>query len=409
MNAMGGRPAATSPTLTITSLVQWSAVLFFVFYVLSNTAAWYTSPILYYAKHLSVLLLAMVGILWFVMRGDAPARGRYVLFVIALFLLSLPYLVRFLLGGGIAELLVFVQYALFGAAVVALAASFDRSGAGVVRRTLLVILGATAAVALVTGLRDPNQLYNSYWGRPRLLLGFWHPKQLGTVLAPAALIMATSAVLRIRPRASWLGYFAVLVVLLLVDSRNMFLFSLIIAMAYLCATYASYYVLWLGIAAAVAGAAWAVDRYPLLVDIATSRRLSLWREGDYTILGTGTRFTEGAGSALSKFHIDNYYLEYVIENGVYAVVLMLVLVTVLGYILRYTPDRRWRRLKISVAIAFFFSCIFDAGMFSTGNLLNVAVWTYLLAGEFIFGRPAALAPMTDGRGRTARPLAGASV
>jgi hypothetical protein len=204
------------------------------------------------------------------------------------------------------------------------------------------------------------------------------------VLASLSLLLATNAILRIRPLLNWTACGFVVVLMLFVDSRNMFLFSVIVIGAYYTAKYASYYVLWLGVALSGTGAAWLVDRYPLLVDLATSGRITLWRQAEYSFLGKGTEISSEGGAPLARFHMDNYYLEYLVENGVYTIVLAIVLAFLLGYILRYTRDPRWRRLKVAVAVAFLFSCIFDAGMFSTGNLLNIVAWVYLLAGDHIF-------------------------
>jgi hypothetical protein len=370
--------------LRVFSLVKLGIAAFFLSYVLSNTYFLYTSPPFYVAKHLSIAALATLGTLWWLSRGDVPVRGRYAIFVISAVLLSLPYLWRAALGGGVAEILVAVEYILFGITVVVIAATAEGVGYPAVTYTIFFILGSTLAVALVAGLIAPEQLYNSYWGRPRLLLGFWHPKQLGTLLTSAALLLATNAILRVRPVLNWLGFFLLVGVMFFVDSRNMLLFSIIAVMAYYCAAWASYYVLWLGVAAAGAAAVWVTNRYPFLVDLAISGRLTLWRLSDYTLFGSGTRLEDLPGAALAKFHIDNFYLEYVLENGVYALALLVVLVGVLGYTLWHTRDRRWRRLKIAVAVAFFVTSIFDAGMFSTGNLMNILVWVYLLAAELIF-------------------------
>jgi hypothetical protein len=370
--------------LRVFSLVKLGIAAFFLSYVLSNTYFLVNSPPFYVAKHLSVVALATLGVLWWLARGDVPVRGRYAVFVISVGLLSLPYLLRAVLGGGLAEILVSAEYILFGITVVVIAATAEGVGYPAVTYTIFFILGSTLAVALVAGVVAPEQLYNNYWGRPRLLLGFWHPKQLGTLLTSAALLLATSAILRVRPILNWIGFFLLVGVMFFVDSRNMLLFSIIVVMAYYCATWASYYVLWLGVAAVGAAAVWVAQRYPFLVDVATSGRLTLWRLGNYTLFGNGTHFEDLPGTALAKFHIDNFYLEYILENGIYAVALLLVMVGVLCYTLWYTRDRRWRRLKIAVAVAFFVTSIFDAGMFSTGNLMNILVWVYLLAAELIF-------------------------
>jgi hypothetical protein len=180
-------------------------------------------------------------------------------------------------------------------------------------------------------------------------------------------------------------YLLLVVVLLFIDSRNAFLFAVLFGLSYLCAAYAGYWVLGLGTAAAGGAGLWFITNHPLLADLVMSGRLTVWKSVDYSLLGKGSSGGGVESAPASKFHVDSYYLEYTAENGFYAPLLLLALFAILAYVVRYTPGRRWRRLKVSAAVAFFFVCFFDAGMFSTGNYLNVVVWVYLLAGERIFG------------------------
>jgi hypothetical protein len=366
-------------------VINLGAAAFLLSCVLSNAALLQSVSVLYYLKHLSIIAVAGVATCWWLGEGKATALGRYMLFLAALLVLGLPYLMRFALLGQPLELAVFAQFLIFGVAVVAIGVALERSGTAVAPRIVVLILGSVLAVTLVSGLVNPYLLYNSYWGRPRLLLGFWHPKEVGIMIAAAAVMALSLAILRVRPWMNGVLYLLLVAVLLFVDSRNALLFAVLFGLVYVCAAYVGYWALGISCVAASLAGLWFVMRYPLLADLLMSGRLSVWQSVDYTLLGKGGSETGLGSDSAGVFHMDSYYLGYAAENGIYAPILVLALLLIIAYVMRYTPDRRWRRLKVSAALAFLFVCTFDAGMFSTGNFLNVAVWVYLLVGERIFG------------------------
>jgi hypothetical protein len=371
------RPRFSSAVRTVT-------LGFLAVYVLSNTTFLHESGVLYFGRHLALVAVAFLGVVWWLERASLVVLRRYVVFAFALYAVSAPYLLRFVLTFDVAEFGVFLQHVIFGLAVITLCVALERAGEGTMPRAVVVLLAMTFGVAAWVALVAPHYLFNTYWGRPRLLLGFYHPKQVGTLLTTTAFLALTLSVLGVRRRLNLFLFLTLLGVLLLVDSRNMFLFSFLFGASYLVAAIGGYFslvTLW-----ALGGAAivWGIIRYPLLMDLATSGRLAIWRGAEYSLFGRGARFEQAGGSGIERFHIDNFYIAYTLENGVYAIVLVPALVGLVGYLLMRTPDSRWRRLKVSAALSFLFVCAWDAGMFSTGNLVNIAVWTYLLCGERIF-------------------------
>jgi hypothetical protein len=369
--------------MTFAGVLRLLGLAFVLVYTLSNVTLLQAVTPLYFLKHLSLVGLAGVGAVWWLADGRTTVVGRYVLFFSAVCVLAAPYALRFLLVRDPAEAVVFLQYLIFGVAVIGLSSALEETGQRTVPRICFLIMTLIALVAVSSAIIQPYLIYNTYYGRPRLLLGFWHPKELGVLVGTVAFLVLTRAILRIRPIVNGSAYMCLLVLLALVDSRNMFLFAVLFGLAYFVSAYAGYVVLWSGLVASGVAAVWFVASYPLLADILTSRRLTVWTSIEYPMLGQGTSI--GGGGVFSKFHIDNYYLEYVAENGIYAGVLLLLMGLILTYAVLHTRDRRWRRLKVSAAIAFFVVCIFDSGMFSTGNLLNLALWVYILGGERIAG------------------------
>jgi hypothetical protein len=366
------------------SVVRTLTLGFLAVYILSNTTLLHESGALYFGRHLALVAVAFIGVVWWLERASLVVLRRYVAFSFALYAVSAPYLLRFLLTMDVAEFGVFLQHVIFGLAVITLCVALERAGEGTMPRVVILLLAMTFGVAMWVALFAPHQLYNSFWGRPRLLLGFYHPKQVGTLLTTTAFLALTLSVLGVRRRLNLFLYLGLLGVLLLVDSRNMFLFSFLFGASYLVIRTGGYgllVALWgLGVAAIACG----IVQYPLIMDLATSGRLTIWREAEYSLLGRGARLEQAGGSGIARFHIDNFYIAYTLENGIYALILVPALVGLVGYLLMRTPDSRWRRLKVSAALSFLFVCAWDAGMFSTGNLVNIAVWVFLLCGERIF-------------------------
>jgi len=364
-------------------------VMFLAAYVLSNASLFRSVSALYYAKHLSLLAVAGLGASVWLLRGSLVARRRYVAFCGAISLISLPYLTRAVLTADTVEAAVFLQYVAFGIAVVAAAAALESRPNRILTRGHLIILAATAIVATITLIYEPYHLFNRHWGRPRLLLGFWHPKEIGGLLAVAVLLVTTRIALGVGRRSGFVIGGLLLLLLLFVDSRNMLLFSLIFPLAYLSARFGSYHALAIGATAALTFTVWFVSAYPLLADLLLSQRLTLWREAYYSLPGSGTALNYYEGEVLGKFNLDNFFVEYAVENGAYFVVLLMALVALVGYLVHATPDRRWKYLKLSAATAFVASAFFDAGMFSTGNIIHFSIWVYLLGGDRILVASAA--------------------
>jgi hypothetical protein len=117
------------------------------------------------------------------------------------------------------------------------------------------------------------------------------------------------------------------------------------------------------------------------IDKIISNRLTVWAGGNVSFFGSGSKFASlKASGMLSKFHIDNFYLEYLIENGIFVFILLLVfLFGIIFYLKLLKIDNIYIN---SLFIPFLIFCFFDAGMFSTGNFLNVFVWSFVIAGLF---------------------------
>jgi hypothetical protein len=111
----------------------------------------------------------------------------------------------------------------------------------------------------------------------------------------------------------------------------------------------------------------------------TSNRLENWiKDLDFSLLGKGSSIADfDKSNLLSKLHVDNFYLEYFIENGF---LFFLVLCTMLGFVIYSINKFRYNGVYINaIFISFLIFCFFDAGMFSSGNFLNLLVWSLVFA------------------------------
>ena len=111
----------------------------------------------------------------------------------------------------------------------------------------------------------------------------------------------------------------------------------------------------------------------------TSNRLENWlKDLDFSLLGKGSSIADfDKSNLLSKLHVDNFYLEYFIENGlIFFIVLFVMLASVIFLINKF----KYNGVYINaVFIPYLVFCFFDAGMFSSGNFLNLFVWSLVFA------------------------------
>jgi hypothetical protein len=347
--------------------------------VLKDSYEWF-----YYAKHLSVLILAVLGLS--LIRARIERSQFYG--VLSLLVLIFPFL--FQGGEGI---LVLVQYLGLYIAALALSTIWQLE---ISRKILIAFLFIAITPILFDLLLGGGFIYNSFYGRDRLLLGYFHPKE-GAIALLIPILLINLRNKELRTSLSLLSLF----LLFFMQSRNALLFYLnFIILSYglrkfgLKATLVifTFFFVMLPIA-------FLVFNYDTM-DVLLSNRLSIWNAGNITWFGSGTSIAsfEETGTMV-KFHIDNFYLEYLIENGVLP---FLWLVVALSYFVKTVGMRKINGIYVnSLFIPFLFYCFFDAGMFSSGNFLNLFIWSLVIC---VLSKPQGITICCDERILAPKPL-----
>jgi hypothetical protein len=335
------------------------------FYLSGGTAHIGLFPELYYYKHISLILLALFGILIFVIAGRFKMNKIFIFIIPYIFYLFVNYII-------------FFQLILFLIATTLFSYMFNVK-TFLDRRIIYVYFIIILTVPLIDILlNNSNFIFNSFYGRERLLLGYFHPKEAGIMFVILFLMIMLSSILK-NKFSKLLFYISSFTCLYFIQSRNTFLLLLnFVAFNFLTKK--------LGLKVALLIYFFIYIFIPSLIlyiyfdelDLLMSYRLSVWIKGfEFNLFGKFLDFSNYSQQDLfNKFHIDNFYLEFLIEAGVIAFLFLIVCFFYIGYKIRNTVINGYR--MISFYIAFLIFCFFDSGMFSTGNFLNIFAWSIII-------------------------------
>jgi hypothetical protein len=226
---------------------------------------------------------------------------------------------------------------------------------------LLVVIALLPAVS--AGLQGSiESLWSDQYGRGRLLMGYWHPKEAAASLAlPLVLYL-----LHQRDRIGRLALLTLPALLWVVGSRNValtvYLFIGLWRFPRLTASLLAVFAL-----AAVAFLLVPNSLYQL-IDEVSSLRLSVWLDalsdpsavgGDDLLLG-------------SRLAIDSFYVEILVSAGLAGLAAFGVWAALFyGLLNSKRPRAIWPK-AFFVAILFFSA--FDSGIVSTGNVMHITFW-----------------------------------
>lgn len=323
-------------------------VLYFCVYVESNASTTFEasdSP----AKHLVMLAAAVLSI------ATGPLRSLRSVLVFA------PVAIIYLLGN-------LPRYALM---VFAFSAALPLLGDGmrsIVTRRRTRIVGFLTLVALMPALFSSatlglESLSTTYYGRPRLLLGYWHPKEAAVSLAVPALLYLImrrrklpDIVLALLP-----AFF------LLVGSRNVAL-ALYLAIGVRFYPRLTRYAMAILLCSIVAYLLAARDSYEVFDEL-LSLRFSVWSEA----LADPVQLNSTDLIGGDRLAIDSYYIEILLSAGITGLSIF-VGWAAFFYALCIRPfaDFHWRLAMFAAILVF---AAFDSGIVSTGNVFHVVAWT----------------------------------
>ena len=359
--------------IRLSSIAYRLFVPIYVIYIIANTYYLKNAfPELYYLKHISVLVLFIVGVF-----ALNKIIGKSEIGLLMCFLpVGLPFLFQ-----GKAGVIVGIQYYIFLISTMVVGKMWLKKIT--IRRIIVLQL-----IFLIPALTDYlfnnfNFFYNEYYVRGRLLLGFFHPKEAGISLLIPALIARWYFLQKNVKRAVLRIYdLLLLIIFYFISSRNALFFyinSLLLSFLFRKIGFART-ILILVLLIVFIGV-FLINAFSDEINLLLSNRLDRWITADITLFGSGgamdSQKTDGLASA---YHIDNYYLEYIISNGIVPAIYFFCLLAALVF---FIGKRIYYGVPInSILIPFLIVCMFDSGMFSSGNLLTLFVWSYVFAGVF---------------------------
>lgn len=310
-------------------------------------------------RHVVMVVVAYLSFLYL------PAAALASVFIFS------PLVIVYLLG----ELPVYAGMAIVFAAAIPLLSEGMHSIILGKNKKVIVLMLVIALVPAVNGIlvNGFDVIYNSdHYGRARLLLGYWHPKEAAACfLAPMFLYLIMRDYSKFH-----LALLAPPLILWFIGSRNAALaFWLAIAIRYFpVATKRISLILIAGIASIIYFDIVSFD----ILDQITSLRLSQWSQA---LVSPGDFVNRDIAYGGGRFGIDSFYIELFICAGIFGVILLGIWLMFLWRILARTNwHNKWSLSALSMIIVF---STFDSGMISTGNLVHVLCWS--LVWKPVFG------------------------
>jgi hypothetical protein len=324
-------------------------IVYFAIYVLSNASTTYepsTSP----AKHIAIGAIALVSLF------------AYPVSALRSLLLFLPVMFIYVLGS-------LVNYALVAAVFALALPAVARTLSIIVARRRLAVIALFLAISLLPALiavtkLDLDSLWSSQYGRGRLLMGYWHPKEAAASFALPLVLW----LLVMRKNVSVVLAMLLPGLLWVVGSRNVAL-AVFLAIGLWRAPRATKTIL-AGVAIAGLVLLTAISNYFDLVDELSSARLSVWFEA----LSDPSGLAEDGLAVGSRLAIDSFYVEVLASGGAAGLMIFSLWAAAFYVALGLLRPRFELARPFFWAILFF--AAFDSGIVSTGNMMHVTLWAF---------------------------------
>jgi hypothetical protein len=321
----------------------------YIYFVLSNTRELRdTFPNEF--KHYFFILYALLNLI------ICPVQA------IRAMVMAVPIAIIYVLGG----------IPIYAAMVLVFAAALPLLGYAVIdivherRFGMILLMGLISLLPAAISLPSllGNGLLDTTYGRPRLLLGYWHPKEAGIAFGIPLFLTLMSL---------YRGVVAFCVLatgfIWVVGSRNV---SILLPLACALRYFPRATPIILGSCVGVAILMiFANDDLYRLVDVAMSLRLSVW--ADAMSIDTSSLDVDFG----SRFAVDSFFIEtFVLCGWIGIMVILQWLVLVLFVNRKMMESRVASRSAMWMLLSF---AAFDSGIASTGNMMHVVLWTLVLA------------------------------
>jgi len=353
--------------------------IFFYFLSVSRYSVNVLDNKLYFIKHFIILFPAFFIFFHFYFLADLKVTKKYISIIVLLLIIILPFFIRGFFD--LNEIIIFVQILLFFLACYYYSYYYKYITSNFSKFDFwLLVFIFFIPLLLNIFFEKGNFIYNTYYGRPRLLLGYFHPKEGAICLVTILLFY------QIYFKKFFEIYFKIilniiaLILLYFMQSRNILIFYInFLLLNFLISRFNIKFILFTYFILPLFLLSISLFIYYKEINILLSNRLDWWLKNlNITAFGIGSNISDySKTNVLSKLHVDNFYLEYLIENGY---VFFLILLYLLYKITILIDKNKFNNNYInSIFISFLFFCFFDAGMFSSGNLLNFLVWIMIFS------------------------------
>jgi hypothetical protein len=276
----------------------------------------------------------------------------------------------------VALVYVFAKLPLYAAMVVVFASIIPMVITGIQsvvvdrRWSFVALLSGMTIVPLAASLDSllSDGLFSTRYGRPRMLLGFQHPKEAAVAIATPLLI---GLLLMKRRRHAFQVALVGTSLMVIVGSRNVAL-TLLVGSALVL--FGRIMLVASGIACAVLLGWIAIDpTWFEKLDVLSSYRLSLWHA---TLSRVGNVQSVLPG-IVNRFGIDNFYVEVMAVTGIFGLMLIsLWLVSLLRFAAASREFGQWSVVAIVMIGMFAF---FDSGIASVGSMMHIILWSLIVA------------------------------
>lgn len=239
----------------------------------------------------------------------------------------------------------------------------------IIKLRSLKIIFLMLTIALIPALYGVMQsgfesFLSSNYGRSRLLLGYWHPKE-----AAACFFVPIFLYIMMMDKGKFRFHFFLFPLFLtIVGSRNA-------ALAMTLGLMVRYFRLMTGGVLVIIFAGLSTyflsmgqEAYDLINEL-VSLRLDLWSNA---INGYSDFVMQDNGFAGDRFSLDNFYVEVLVQSGAAGVFIFGIWV----YLFRCLAIKNFKTniWSISALWIVVFIAMFDSGFVSTGNLLHIFFW-----------------------------------
>ena len=315
------------------------------------------------SDHYTIFACFLLALMFIVFRGRIKLAPQN-----PFFLLLIPH-IFLLINGYFLELLQFIVFSI--AVMFVTQNSLDRIKIG------KIIVACVVVILLFELLMNHSRfMLTTYYQRPRLLLGFFHPKEAGIAIFAAYVFLT----LGLKRTYIYLLFIGTLILLFVIDSRNVLLSFLVynffraVVPAFL--TPRSAFILF-----CIVCVCSVIGLYVLAGDFInqlSSSRLSMWTSLRPSIFGpsAGSDIYRQI-SQISAIRMDSFYIDFLMANGWVPFFILIISLILVGFkISRYSINSDGIPISVYMSLCFF--AINDSGMFSTGNLLNFLFWILIV-------------------------------